>query len=261
MKKQFCTLALLTLFSMTGYATEPDRHGSSKHAASSGGHAVHWAYTGYEGPDRWGELSQDYQLCKEGKNQSPIDISRVGKTRLDPIEFHYQGIPLRVVNNGHSIQVNVQSGNYINIGGKRYDLLQLHFHSPSEHRVKGAPYAMEIHFVHKSKQGRLAVIGVFMKEGKQNPELGKIWNAMPKKAGSEISRNVTIEPMMLLPQNRHYDHYNGSLTTPPCSEGVLWFVITTPVEVATQQISAFLKIIQRNARPVQGMNKRFVYTD
>ncbi len=232
----------ILIFSVAVLASSP--------GGTKAGSNVHWGYEGNEGPQQRGNLSESYEMCKKGRNQSPIDIKKGSITELDGIEFNYQGSSLTVLNNGHTIQVNAGSGAYINVGGEKYDLLQYHFHSPNEHQVKGAPYLLEMHLVHKSEHGRLAVIGILMKKGEYNAELKKIWDYMPGQAGEKISPNISVDPASLLPDNRSYFYYNGSLTTPPCSEGVRWFVLSSPVEIAQSQAQGFLDIMHHvNARP------------
>lgn len=232
-----------------------EKHGDSYDAD------VHWGYAGDIGPRRWADLSESYKKCRVGKNQSPINIGRFAKAKLDRISFRYRKNRLKVLNNGHTIQVNISQGSYIKIGKERYNLLQFHFHTPSEHRYRGKSYPLEAHFVHKSRRGELAVVGVLFKQQNHNPELKKIRSYMPKKAGQRVQKRVTINLDKLLPKNRSYYHYSGSLTTPPCSEGVRWFVLKKPMTASRSQILAFTDIIGKNARPVQRQNRRVVFTN
>lgn len=223
------------------------------------GHGPKWDYDGKEGPDHWGELDPAFEVCKNGKNQSPIDITGKGEAALDPIEFNYQPAPLSIVNNGHTIQVNLPKGSTITTGGKKYDLLQFHFHNPSEHKAEGKASEMEVHFVHKNAEGGLAVVGVFMNKGKENAAIKNIWGHLPAKAGKEQQvKDVKVNPADLLPANKAYVNYPGSLTTPPCSEGVNWHVMKEPIEVSEEQIKKFGTIIKESARPVQPLNGRAV---
>lgn len=260
MNKMILTLAaLLFFFSVEVIASTPDSSRLSS-GSSKGSGSAHWEYKGNLGPDQWGDLSDSYELCKTGKNQSPIDIKKGSIANLDNIEFHYQEFPLTVVNNGHTVQVNTGPGAYIKVGKERYELLQYHFHSPSEHQVQGIPYSLEMHLVHKSKKGNLAVVGVLLKEGKHNGELKKIWDLMPTEVTTITSPDISLNPIKLLPDNRSYFYYSGSLTTPPCSENVKWFVLTNSIEAARSQALAFLNIIHHpNARPTQKLNRRFVF--
>lgn len=228
------------------------------HGKPSGKHA-HWGYEGREGPHNWGHLSSLYEMCAKGKNQSPVDIVRPAPYELDPLKMSYDSNPLEIVNNGHTIQVNVPRSGELEIANERYDLLQFHFHAPSEHKIDGEHAPMEVHFVHKSSDGRLAVVGVMMREGRLNAALDRIWRNMPAKAGdkSNMSR-LSISPFELMPETRDYYHYNGSLTTPPCSEGVRWFVLEEPIEVSRAQIDRFKSVIGENARPTQELHERHV---
>jgi methyl-accepting chemotaxis protein len=222
--------------------------------ASSGG--VHWAYTGNEGPANWGNLSPEYATCKSGTAQSPIDISKTTSANLKDLEFDYRDTPLKVLNNGHAIQVNYTSDSFMRVGSNVYKVLQLHFHSPSENTFRGNPYAMEMHIVHKNAQGQLGVVGVFMKEGQSNPIIRKIWDSMPTRANMENAAEGSINAADLLPSNGSYYHWSGSLTTPPCSEGVMWYMMQNPIEVSRVQVDKFLAVIGPDARPTQPLYGR-----
>ncbi len=251
-------LIIIFGLSLNVYASSPS-HGVSKKSTSGAHGGSHWGYSGNEGPKHWGELSPAYAECKTGKNQSPVDISKFVGTKLDQIEFHYRGTPIHFVNNGHTLQLNYGPGSYILVGGKKYDLLQFHFHTPSENIVNGKHYDMEMHLVHKSKDGRLAVVGIFLEKADHNEVLQKIWDIIPTGAGQTVKRSVDINAKDLLPHDQSYYHFTGSLTTPPCSEGVNWFVITTPIKVSKKQQAIFFAITGKNARPVQPLNKRTVF--
>ncbi|MBS1169801.1 MAG: carbonate dehydratase [Burkholderiaceae bacterium] len=228
------------------------------HAAAAD-HGAHWGYEGKEGPAHWGDLKADYATCKLGKAQSPVDITGAVPANLDSIKFSYQATPLKLIDNGHTIQANYGKGSSITVEGKQYDLIQVHFHQPSEELVDGKPYPMDAHLVHKSKDGKLAVVGVLMKEGKENLFLQTLWENTPKKQGKEIAvKDVQIHLENLLPKTRSYYSFAGSLTTPPCSEGVKWMVMTTPVEMSPEQIKFFGKYYSHNARPVQPLNGRVI---
>ncbi len=217
-----------------------------------------WGYKGEIGPDRWGDLCVDYKLCKSGKAQSPIDIRKTVKTDLPPVEVNYSEIPLTVLNNGHTIQVNCESGGYVIYNGKKYNLLQFHFHTPSEHLFNGQVFPLELHLVHSDEEGNLLVIGVMLKEGSENPVIKKVWNFMPLEKGEVTKEDVKINPEQLLPESRGYYTYDGSLTTPPCSEGVTWIVMKEGIEVSKEQIDRFRSVYDLNARPVQPLNERVV---
>ncbi|MDH3325436.1 MAG: carbonic anhydrase family protein [Gammaproteobacteria bacterium] len=216
------------------------------------GSAVHWGYTGHAGPENWAELNSDFELCGDGREQSPVNITNDVPLGEEKIEFHYTTNVSEVLNNGHTIQANVKDGSYIKVGGKRFELLQFHFHSPSENTLDDSPYAMEMHLVHKSKQGKLAVVGVFLEKGATNKSLADIWKFMPAEANEKTTFNrVKVNPANILPSRHGYYSFAGSLTTPPCSEGVKWMVLTKPISVSKKQVEKFLSIIGENARPVQ----------
>jgi carbonic anhydrase len=222
----------------------------------------HWSYEGAEGPEFWGKLTPNYALCANGLNQSPINITNTITADTSNIIFNYQPTPLNIINNGHTIQVNYDKGSSIKVDGTSYQLLQFHFHTLSEHTLNGKHSAMEMHFVHKSDEGNLAVVGVMMNQGRENSSLAPIWEHLPKKAGEEQHIDgVTINAMYLLPKEQLTYQYSGSLTTPPCSEGVKWLVLTTPIEVSTAQVAAFESIIGHNYRPVQPLTARQVLKD
>lgn len=215
---------------------------------------VHWTY---EEAGKWGELSPEFQACGIGIEQSPIDLARPISSELGDVAIAWQAGPGVVENNGHTIEVKTAPGNAVEIAGTRYDLVQFHFHHPSEHSVDGARFAMEAHFVHRAGTGGLAVLGVFLVPGAENATLAKVWEKMPSEEG-EAELEEPVDLMSLLPQSRAYYRYAGSLTTPPCSEVVLWTVFAEPVEVSDAQIAAFAALYSMNARPVQKMNRRFL---
>jgi carbonic anhydrase len=223
-------------------------------------HEVQWGYQGEGAPANWAKLKPEFALCGNGMSQSPIDVEKTYRTKLDKIEFAYKETPLKIINNGHAIQVNYGPGSFVTIDGQKFELLQFHFHAPSEHTVKGAFYDMEMHLVHKNDRGDLAVVGVFMKKGKANKVIEALWNNLPKEIDKENTVDgLSVNASGLLPADTKYYHYYGSLTTPPCSEGVSWSVLKTPVEVSEEQIEQFRKIMGfDNNRPVLPLNKRFV---
>ncbi len=242
-------------------------------AFSFAGGSVHWCYTDPVcGPDAWGSLDPHFEACSTGMQQSPIDVSKTVKNRnLKPLGFNYMNTPLAVVNNGHTIQVNYQPGSTLTIDGEQYQLLQFHFHTPSENTVKGAPFAMEAHLVHINASGQLAVVGVLMEEDvdgddddddddSTNDFIQKIWNVMPAHEGEIEVPEVEINVRQMLPEDQNYYNWPGSLTTPPCSEAVRWFLLTDAVKVSSAQVEAFAEIVHHNnARPVQPINGRTIY--
>ncbi len=215
----------------------------------------------YQNPEQWGNISEEYRACKMGQQQSPIDLKSPIKSQLKPVEISYQEIPLQILNNGHTIQVNSIPGNFILLDNQKFELLQFHFHYPSEHRVKGQNYPMEIHFVHKNQQGSLAVLGVHLIQGQENRTLQLIWDGMPsQKSPERLIAELNICPRQLLPTNPDSYRYFGSLTTPPCSEIVHWVIFRDPLEISLEQIQQFKQIFPFNARPVQPLNRRFLLT-
>lgn len=220
----------------------------------------HWAYHGDEGPDHWGSLSPSYAACSAGQSQSPVDLRGADTARMQAISFHYRVTPTALVHNGHTVQANYKAGSSITIGDERFDLLQFHFHTPSEHKIAGQAYPMEIHFVHKHQaSGRLAYVGVLVAPGDHNLAAQEIWDNLPAKPNSTMDKpRVLINGRDLIPDNRDYFRYMGSLTTPPCSEGVSWYVLQHPVQFSAAQIDQIGKLMGYNARPVQQRNHRMV---
>lgn len=223
-------------------------------------HHAHWGYQGHAGAAHWASLDESFQTCKLGKNQSPINIEtkKVEKADLKPIEFGYVAGAAEVINNGHTIQVNLPAAGAATIAGGEYKLLQFHFHTPSEEKINGKAYPMVAHLVHKSAEGKLAVVAVLFKRGKENAALKAVFADLPGKEGETKALEGGLNPADLLPADRAYYAFMGSLTTPPCSEEVRWQVLKTPVEVSAAQLKAFAKLYKMNARPVQPLNGRTV---
>jgi carbonic anhydrase len=218
---------------------------------------VHWGYEGAEGPEHWGQLSPEFALCSTGKEQTPVDVPSTAVVNPANIVFNYQPTALNIFNNGHTIQVNYDQGSSIEVGGKTYHLRQFHFHTPSEHAVDSQHTDLEMHLVHQSDEGQLAVVGVMLKRGSENPAYTPVFDHLPAQAGEPTAiGSLTVNANDLLPQERTYYRYNGSLTTPPCSEGVQWLLMNTPVELAEAQVTAFQQIFPHDARPVQPLNGR-----
>jgi len=216
----------------------------------------HWAYGGREGPSHW---ASEYPTCGLGKTQSPIDIvpSKVGTERLPALEFHYQRAELRIVDNGHTIMVNYPPGSSLVVGDHSYELVQFHFHKPSEETISGKHSAMVAHLVHKDARANLAVVAILLETRAANHLIETIWRHMPHEKEHELAiRDVMIDVNELLPKHRGYFTYEGSLTTPPCTEGVRWFLMKSPVTISKGEVAAFAKIYPSNARPVQPLNGR-----
>jgi len=216
-------------------------------------------YEGKHGPGHWASLDPAYEMCKLGKHQSPIDIRGAKAARLPAIEFAYQASPLKIVDNGHTVEVTYAPGSFITFADKKYELLQFHFHHPGEEKVNGRSYPLVAHLVHKSADGELAVVAVLLTDGKANPFIETIWKHLPAKEGMESApEGVTVDVADLLPAKRGYYTFTGSLTTPPCSEQVTWLVLKAPATVSKSDVAMFAKKYPHNARPVQPLNGRLV---
>lgn len=247
------TLTAITLSSVLAYSS----------AFAAGG--AYWDYddANQTGPSYWGDLSHDYHMCKDGFEQSPIDISSSTDKEVGELKFKYRRTALEIVNNGHTIQVNYAAGSKLKIDGDVYELLQFHFHTPSEHMVNGAASPMGVHFVHVNKAGQLAVVGVMMDYGKKNKTLGKILHNAPHEVKTVVIEGKQVNGLSLMPERENeaedFFNYAGSLTTPPCSEGVRWFVLKDRITVSHKQVEEFSHFVHgMNARPVQPLNDRTV---
>jgi carbonic anhydrase len=227
-------------------------------SASRAAEAAHWSYEGATGADRWSELDAANRVCSAGMRQSPIDIADTVAAELPQLKFDWSKTPDTIVNNGHTVQVNFTWGGTLAVGKESYELLQFHFHRPSEHLIGSEGFPMEVHFVHKGGAGGLAVVGVLIAAGEQNPVFARLISTMPLKAGPAVKADPGIDPFGLLPAGRGYYFYPGSLTTPPCAETVDWMVLTNPIEVSEADIGAFAKLYPNNSRPVQAGNRRSV---
>ena len=215
-------------------------------------HAVHWGYEGDNGPEHWGDA---FPVCGKGKKQSPLNIIGPFDKSKDTLSVDYKEGPLKMLNNGHTIQVNIEPGSTLTIGKESFDLLQFHFHRPSEEQVDGKNASMVAHFVHKSKDGKLAVIGVMLNEGKDSAAIKTLWANLPPKEGEEfLPSKVTFNPASMMPKEMAFYNYEGSLTTPPCTEGVQFYILKTAVDISKQQLAKFP--YKLNARPVQSLNGR-----
>ena len=244
-------------------AGKPDAHAASagkdgkKDGHGGGTQTAHWEYDGALGPENWGK---EFPTCGRGKSQAPLNIKGpFEKVRFSVAPDYKQG-QLKIVNNGHTIQVNVPAGSKVRIDGRPFDLLQFHFHRPSEEHIDGKPSAMVIHFVHKNAEGELAVLGVMLREGNENPGIKTLWTHAPKAEGPEVVPDgVMFNPANLLPREMDFFHYDGSLTTPPCTEKVKFYILKTQVNVSKEQMAEFP--FKMNARPIQPTNGRPIYTN
>ncbi len=249
-KRSIIVAGLISVLGFSGCATSHTNHNHNH---------KHWSYAGDTAPEHWGELEDKFHICKIGEIQSPINLTdnETKKVNLSKIETFYQDVKLKITNNGHTIQVDYPAGSYANFNGKRYDLLQFHFHVPSEHTFSGNAKPMEIHLVHKSATGELAVLGVLLEVKEANNFLAKFWDKLPK-SGETKEYDTIINVKDILPKSNEYYHYTGSLTTPPCSEGVNWNVMKEVSYVSKEQVEKFKEFFPNNARPVQQLKGRVV---
>ena len=220
---------------------------------------TYWGYKGAEGPEHWGDLSPKFSTCKNGLNQSPINITDTTEALLSEIDFQYDDVPLSMINNGHTVKVNYTPGSHIEVDGQQFSLIQFHFHSPSENYIDGIRYPLEVHLVHKSAEGQLAVIGIMFKEGAKNPMIEGLWSHLQSAKIGELMKDdyILVNAYGLLPTNgQEYYRFNGSLTTPPCTEGVTWMVMKEPLQVSASQVRQFVDLIGNNSRPLQTVNAR-----
>lgn len=219
---------------------------------------THWGYTGAFGPQFWGNLDSKFSMCKDGKSQSPINLVwSKQKMSGSELSLAYKESKLNVLDNGHSIQFNVDAGSFLNHNSNSYQLKQFHFHSTSEHQLSGKSFPLEMHLVHQDATGSLAVLGVLFKEGKENPMFKKLFSKLPtEKMKPMMDPAFIYTASVLVPAKLHHYMYEGSLTTPPCTEGVKWFVLNTPVELSKAQIDQFKALYSKNNRPIQPTNGR-----
>ena len=249
MKKIIIVIYLVFMFSAFHVCAQEDNVHNNKYDEE------HWL-------DYWENLDSECSVCENGGTQSPINISGCRKGDLDYLEFSYMETSLKVINNGYTIKVEYERGSAVTIDKKEFTLLEFHFHHPSEHKIRGSSYDMEIHFVHRNESKWFAVVSVFIKEGKHNDTIETIWNNIFEgiDGKNELALiPITLNPEDLLPDERAYYHYYGSLTTPPCSEGVNWYIFKSPIEMSKAQIKKFESVIGFNARPIQPLNHRLVF--
>jgi carbonic anhydrase len=220
-------------------------------------HDIHWSY---ESPENWGDLGAAYQTCKTGVNQSPVDIRNVIHGKLKSLDLEYHAKQKSIVNNGHTIQIDIKDGDTFQLDNETYTLRQFHFHAPSENRIEGKSFPLEVHFVHSNAQGQLAVVGVMFEEGKVNPAIESILQNIPSAVNQEKKLNKPLKLATLIPDNKSYYRFSGSLTTPPCSEGVRWLVMKEPVYASAAQLASFARLLGEhgNSRPVQPLNGRLI---
>ena len=226
--------------------------------AAAGSDEVHWDYEGEDGPEHWGELDEAFSTCENGKNQSPIDLVGILEAELPILDFDYPNTgKLIEKNTGHAIQEDVQPGNHVRLKGNAYELKQFHFHSPSEHTVNGQYFPMEVHFVHQNDKGELLVVGLLFEEGERNALVDQLPSFRAERGEDPLIEGVDYNE--LVTGRQEYFYYNGSLTTPPCSEGVSWIVMQQPIEVSADQIQHYRDLLGfTNNRPIQPINARVV---
>jgi carbonic anhydrase len=262
----FGVVAAFTLASCSSTETaSTDDHGDEAHA-------IHWGYETANGPNHWGEMDAEWILCAEGLGQSPIDLTDAVVQSVEPVDIDVpsqtevtvlnQREVFGALDNGHTIQINAPTGEILAVGDQSYALVQFHFHAPSEHTVNGEHFPMEMHFVHQSEDGKLAVVGVLIEEGAENVGIEPIWEQLSEEHGTQTKLQLP-EGMAdkLFPTAKGIYYYDGSLTTPPCSEGVSWFVMKSPTQFAKEQIDAFTAVYDHNNRPVQPLNERQLFVD
>ena len=247
--RQFCRAALLaSTVSLIGL---PVLSAAREH------HPPHWSYEGKQGPKAWGNLDSSYAACSFGHTQSPINIKNAKKADLPALNFRYHAVALNIIDNGHTIQVNYAAGSTLTVGEKVYTLRQFHFHHPSEEHVNGKGFPLVAHLVHADIEGHLAVVAVLFELGNANSLIDTLWKNIPsQKEKPQDIPSVSIQADDLLPHEHGYFTYAGSLTTPPCSEGVSWYVLNSHATISPQQVAAFAKIYPKNARPIQATNGR-----
>ncbi|WP_019450140.1 carbonic anhydrase family protein [Cupriavidus sp. BIS7] len=248
MKRSVLSVALLGTMALACAST----------AAGAAEHHASWSYSGHTGPEHWGDLAPDFAVCKNGKSQSPFDIQGAKPEQLAPIDFRYQRGTAKIVNNGHSIEVRPATGNSAAMPAGDYQLVQFHFHAPSEYTIDGKQYPLAAHLVHRNEKGQLAVVGVLFEIGAANKALAPVFSSLPKHKAAPATLRGKLDVAGLLPTERSYYSFAGSLTTPPCSEGVQWYVLKQPVTVSHAQLEAFRKLYPMNARPIQPAHGREV---
>ncbi|MCL2831217.1 MAG: carbonic anhydrase [Betaproteobacteria bacterium] len=228
--------------------------------AHSAGEPPHWGYEGEGAPEHWGKLSPEFSMCAAGVNQTPVNIEGALKAGLTPLELHYKNGPQTIVNNGHTVQVNVSGGNLLKLDGKPFELQQFHFHTPSENHVGGKSFPLEAHFVYKGTEGELAVLALMFEEAKTgNKQLDEAWKAMPKEKGEPAPLKKEVDIQALLPKHLAYYRFSGSLTTPPCTEGVRWLVLKESASISREQVEQFSAAVHHhNNRPLQPLHGRII---
>lgn len=265
MRVAICLVGALLLVSCSPTEPVAESQGES--------HVVHWGYEADDGPEKWASMSSEWSLCGEGREQSPIDLADPAPTELPAVKIdtpsdqevevlNQKGV-IDALDNGHTIQINTKSAEKMTVGDKAYALAQFHFHAPSEHTVDGRHFPMEMHFVHRAEDGALAVVGVLIEEGTENPSLAPLWEQLTRAPGTQATVRIPPEfaEHLFSGEATGAYHYRGSLTTPPCSEGVSWYIRRTPTQLSKDQIAAFTAEYNHNNRPVQALGDRTLHLD
>ncbi|MBF0170195.1 MAG: carbonic anhydrase family protein [Nitrospinae bacterium] len=251
------SLALVLFASLSACSSSSNNTAANENGGHSG--APHWSYEGDTGPAHWGDLSTEWAACKNGQTQSPIDIANAAVGGLHDVSFNYQPTGYSVQNNGHTIMATPTAGGSISVNGKEYTLKQFHFHAPSEHTKDGVPYAAEGHLVHQAADGEYAVVGILYNDGAEDTVVAGVWANVPAVEGEDVTaEGFELNPQDLLPGGLNYWRYSGSLTTPPCTEGLIWTVLEAPMTLSTEQIAVLQEHFTANARPVQSLFDRIV---
>lgn len=246
--KKILFFALAIALPVFAQTTQADEH---SHPA--------WGYEGDGAPENWGHLSPEYVMCGSGVNQTPVNIEGALNASLKPLLLTYKSGPLTIVNNGHTVQVNVAGGNTLKLDNKVFELQQFHFHTPSENLINGKAFPLEAHFVYKSQEGELAVMGLMFADGKANKQLEEIWKVMPKEKSEPKALAKELNIQALLPKQQKYYRFSGSLTTPPCTEGVRWLVLKEASTISKEQVDQFAAAVHsHNNRPVQPLHGRLI---
>jgi len=221
--------------------------------------AHHWTYSGQQGPEHWAELDPQFAACKKGKWESPIDIQQATTSDLPPLVFNYSGAPLNIVDNGHTVMVTYAPGSTLTVGKNKYELKQFHFHHPSEERIDGKQFDMVVHLVNQDSEGHLAVVAILLKQGRENPLIAQLRGKVPAEKEHPVTLpDVLINAKEILPSHLGYYTFPGSLTTPPCTEGVTWYVVKAPMEISAEQLDWFAKLYPSDARPIQPLHGRTI---
>jgi len=231
---------------------------AAKEAAKPKVYSNVWSYEGENGPANWGTINPAWAKCGTGNRQSPIDIRDGMKVELEQIGFDYHPSSFNVTDNGKTVQVMVGGGNFLNVGNRMYELVQFHFHRPSEERINGKGYEMVVHLVHKDAEGHIAMLALLLERGKPQPVIQAVWNNLPLEKYDTAAPSTVLDPLELLPARRDYYTFMGSMTTPPCQEGVLWIVMKEPMQASPQQMALFSRLYPLNARPVQPSSGRII---